>query len=58
MNSQTAIQDTLGTTLGPMHGSVFEVVFSPNGKTLATGSYDGTAKLWSVPDIDDLNLPN
>jgi WD40 repeat protein len=32
------------------HGSkVYEVVFSPDGRTLATGSADGTAKLWAMP---------
>ena len=29
-------------------GPVFSLVFSPNGKTLATGNADGTVRLWNV----------
>ncbi|MDX3538831.1 trypsin-like peptidase domain-containing protein [Streptomyces sp. MB09-01] len=29
--------------------AVKAVAFSPDGKTLATGSYDGTARLWEMP---------
>ena len=33
------------------HGSsVGSVSFNHDGSMLATGSYDGTAKLWSIPD--------
>ncbi|EPE02713.1 hypothetical protein F503_04062 [Ophiostoma piceae UAMH 11346] len=30
------------------HGSITSVVFSPNGTQLASGSYDGTIKLWDT----------
>ncbi|KAB8332772.1 hypothetical protein SD80_018555, partial [Scytonema tolypothrichoides VB-61278] len=32
---------------------VNSVVFSPDGKTIATGSDDNTVKLWNL-DLDDL----
>jgi WD40 repeat protein len=32
-------------------GSVYNVAINPNGRTLATGSYDGSARLWAVPPI-------
>jgi WD40 repeat protein len=31
-------------------GSVRSVSFNHDGSMLATGSLDGTAKLWSIPD--------
>jgi WD40 repeat protein len=35
-------------------GTVFAVIFSPNGHTLATGSADHTARLWE----NDAGLPH
>jgi WD40 repeat protein len=35
-------------TLKGHAGMVWSVVFSPNGKTLASSSHDGTVKLWDV----------
>ncbi|MEM9246560.1 MAG: WD40 repeat domain-containing protein, partial [Cyanobacteria bacterium P01_F01_bin.153] len=32
---------------------VFSVDFSPDGKTLASGSYDGTVKLWSLAEAKE-----
>src|SRR5262249_53770311 len=37
-------------TLTGHSDSVWAVAFSPNGRTLATGSVDHTAKLWDVSD--------
>ena len=39
-------------------GAVSSIAFSPNADTLASGSYDGTVKLWTVsaePEIRPLN---
>ncbi|HKR48451.1 MAG TPA: TIR domain-containing protein [Pseudonocardiaceae bacterium] len=41
---------TLSTTLTGHTGTVYSVVFSPDGHTLATGSDDGTVRLWNVSD--------
>jgi WD40 repeat protein len=35
-------------TLGGHHGPVLSVARSPNGKQLATGSEDNTARVWEV----------
>ena len=33
-------------------GAVYSVSFSPDGKTIATGSRDNTARLWPVRNLD------
>lgn len=38
-------------TLRRHWGAVSSVAFSPDGETLATGSYDGTIKLWRCRDL-------
>jgi len=35
-------------------GLVFAVAFSPDGKTLATGSFDNTVKLWDFASGKEL----
>jgi WD40 repeat protein len=37
------------STLRGHTGPVWSVAFSPDGKTLASGSQDGAIKLWDVP---------
>ncbi|MFH0883816.1 MAG: hypothetical protein V2A56_12575, partial [bacterium] len=44
------IADVLWRTLTGHSGDVSSVTFSPDGATLASGSYDNTIKLWRVSD--------
>jgi WD40 repeat protein len=39
-------------TLSGHDSYVQSVAFSPDGKTLASGSYDKTVKVWQVPSED------
>ena len=44
----TFAQNVPYTTLGGHRSSVWSVTFSPDGLTLASGSYDGTIRLWNA----------
>jgi eukaryotic-like serine/threonine-protein kinase len=49
-----------GRPVGPVlyhKNTVFSVAFSPDTRTLVTGSTDGTARLWSVPGGEPLAQP-
>ncbi len=41
-------------TLSGHTRSIQSISFSPNGKMLASGSYDETARLWSIPDAQEV----
>ena len=47
-NSLAAPKFSLAHTLSGHERCVYTVAFSPDGSLLATGSWDGTAKLWDV----------
>jgi len=51
--STKAREGELLTTLRGHSKWVFGVSFSPDGKTLASGSADGTVKLWSLGGVGD-----
>src|SRR5207248_4927598 len=44
-----------GTSRFLNFGRVFSVAFSPDGKTLAAGSWDGTVRLWEVASGKELH---
>jgi WD40 repeat protein len=49
-----------GTPIGPLMkhgGDVWSVCYSPNGKTILTGSDDGTARLWDATTGRPLGEP-
>ncbi|MEG3895593.1 MULTISPECIES: WD40 domain-containing protein [unclassified Microcoleus] len=52
-NSTRAKKGELLTTLRGHSKWVFGVSFSPDGQTLASGSADGTVKLWSLAGVGD-----
>ncbi|HEV3083025.1 MAG TPA: protein kinase [Gemmataceae bacterium] len=49
-----------GECLGDLRGhleSVWSVAFSPDGRTLASGSRDGTARIWDLADFQSSIIP-
>src|SRR5436190_5964076 len=48
VSSLSAQEPKLRATLKGHTGAVVSVAFSPDSKTLASGSYDGTPKLWDM----------
>ena len=46
-----------GIAVLPATGAVNSVAFSPDGKTLASGSADGTVRLWDVATHQQIGSP-
>ncbi len=42
------VNNEIVRTLGEFKDFIFAVAFSPNGKRLAAGSYDGTVRIWNT----------
>jgi WD40 repeat protein len=47
----------IGSPLTGHSGAVYAVAFSPDGKTLASGSADGTVRLWDLATHRQIGSP-
>ena len=47
----TAAEDPV---LNGNNGAIYALAFSPDGKTLAAGSFDGPIKLWNIPGRQEI----
>ena len=54
----TLTGEELKTLEGDWHPAVLSIVFSPDGKTLASGDEDGTIRLWHVDTAEPIPIPN